>query len=515
VAGEETAVRTAPAPPAPGAPPAAPQADSITRNTVFGLATQLTTAAFTAALTLFLVRALGPDDYGVFALATGIGTLLVLVSDFGLSGSSGRFIAERRHNLNDVAGVTWEATILKLLFGLPLAIGLVLLAVPIANAYNNPDLVWPLRAMAVVVLGQGMLLFLRNVFVSVGRVSYTWQITLLESAFEFLASVTLVAASATATAAAFGRAAGYALGAMIGVVLAIRFLGGKALADRTSGHMRTMTGYAGALFVVTVAFTLFEQLGVIIVGAVEGTDAVGIFEAPTRLTTFLSYGGMAVALGVAPRLARGREGPNVDAFLRALRYLTILQAALIPALLAWSTPIVNLTLGAGYEESASVLRALTPFVFLSGIGTFVTLVVNYVGEAKRRVPLAIVSAVLVAGLNLLLLPPMGVVGAAVAMDVAFAVYALGHIWICHKSIGVPLGPIVSSFVRCLVTAGAATLALAAFGTDSLSLMDWVLGTLAGSVVFVVGMFATRETTLSEVRDLWHEVRWRIPLFRKG
>ena len=86
---------------------------------------------------------------------------------------------------------------------------LVLLAEPIANAYDNPDLVWPLRAMALVVLGQGMFLFLRNVFVSVGRVSYTWQVTLLESAFEFLASVTLVAASATATAAAFGRAAGY------------------------------------------------------------------------------------------------------------------------------------------------------------------------------------------------------------------------------------------------------------------------------------------------------------------
>ena len=60
-----------------------------------------------------------------------------------------------------------------------------------------------------------MFLFLRNVFVSLGRVSYTWQVTLLESAFEFLASVTLVAAGAAATAAAFGRARGLSAGAMI------------------------------------------------------------------------------------------------------------------------------------------------------------------------------------------------------------------------------------------------------------------------------------------------------------
>jgi len=198
-----------------------------------------------------------------------------------------------------------------------------------------------------------------------------------------------------------------------------------------------------------------------------------------------------------------------------MRYLTILQAALIPPLLALSTPIVNLTLGSGYEESASVLRALTPFVFLSGIGTLVTLAVNYVGEARRRVPLAIVSALLVAGLNLVLLPKMGVVGAAVAMDVAFAVYALGHIWICHKTINLPLGPVIDSTVRCLFAAGIATAVLAAFGTESLSAFDWLVGGLAGIASYAAVLFLTRETTPTEVRGLWREVKYRIPSPRKG
>ncbi len=512
MASDETAVRTAPAP---ADQPQSARADSITRNTVFGLATQLTTAAFTAALTLFLVRALGPNEYGMFALATGIGTILVMVSDYGLSGSSGRFIAERRHDPRDVAGVTWEAALLKMLIGVPVGVGLVLLADPIANLYNNPDLAWPLRATALVVVGQGMFLFLRHMFVSIGRVSYTWQVTLLESAFEFLASVTLVAASATATAASFGRGAGYLVGALIAAVLAMRFLGAKAMSERSRGHMRSMSGYAGAVFVVTVAYTLFEQIGILLVGAIEGTEAVGVFEAPTRLTTFLSYFGMAFALGVAPRLARGHEGPNVDAFLRATRYLTIIQAALLPVLLAWSTPIVDLTLGPGYEESADVLRALTPFVFLSGLGTFVTVAVNYVGEARRRVPLAIASAVLVAALNVVLLHAIGVVGAAIAMDIAFAVYALGHIWICHKVMGVPLGPIAASFARCLLAAGAATLVLVAFGTESLSLFDWVVGGLAGLATFALGLFATREITRGELAAAWGEVKWRLRAARRS
>ena len=50
--------------------------------------------------------------------------------------------------------------------------------------------------------------------------------------------------------------------------------------------------------------SLFEQIGVLLIGAIIDTNAVAIFEAPMRLTLFLSYGGQAVAFGVGPRLAR-------------------------------------------------------------------------------------------------------------------------------------------------------------------------------------------------------------------
>src|SRR5690349_1231941 len=70
----------------------------VMRNSAYSLAAQLSTAAFTAVLTLYLVRALGPTRYGVFALAVGIGALIVLPSDFGISSSTARFVAEHRHD---------------------------------------------------------------------------------------------------------------------------------------------------------------------------------------------------------------------------------------------------------------------------------------------------------------------------------------------------------------------------------------------------------------------------------
>src|SRR3954463_6855648 len=68
--------------------------DSIGRNAAFAFAAQMVTSLATGLLTLYLVRALGPEDFGVLAIAIGLGTLCLLPGDFGVSTSTSRFVAE-------------------------------------------------------------------------------------------------------------------------------------------------------------------------------------------------------------------------------------------------------------------------------------------------------------------------------------------------------------------------------------------------------------------------------------
>jgi O-antigen/teichoic acid export membrane protein len=484
--------------------------ESVRRNTLFGLATQVTTAAFTAALTLYLVRALGPDDYGLFALAVGIGTILVLVADFGISGSSGRFIAEESGDRRRVAAVVSDSTWLKLAVLVPVCGALWVLAGPIADAYNAPGLVWPLRGMAIATLGQGMFIFYRNAFVSIGRVSLTWRMTLFESACEAGASLALVLFGAGAAGAAFGRGIGYVVGTLFALLMIGKVLGGNAIGLSGRGEARRIARYGGALLIVTIAYTLFEQIGVLLIGAFISTSAVGIFEAPMRLTLFLSYGGQAVAFGVGPRLAsRGDEAPDAGAFVIATRYLLILQGALIAPVLVWSQPIADVALGSGYEDSVGVLRALAPFMFLLGVGTFISLAVNYVGEAKQRIWLSIGTLVMCTALDLVLLPTIGVVGAAIGMDVAFTVYVVGHFWICKRVFDFPVERIALTLARCLGAAGVMAGALALVGTSSLSWAQWLAGTVAGGVAYVLALIVTGEISRAEIKSVVEMVAARL------
>jgi O-antigen/teichoic acid export membrane protein len=477
------------------------EADSIRRNAAFSLAVQLTGAAFTAALTLYLVRALGPRGYGLYALAVSVGALVLIPSDLGISSAAARFVAERRGDRRWIAALLADALTLKLAVSGLVSAALFGLASPIASAYGEPALAWPLRAVALAVFGHGLMLLFAISFIAQGRVAVNLRVAFSESVVETGTTIALVALGTGATGAAFGRTAGYLFGAAVGVAVTARLLGRSSvrLAAGRSGRLSQLVRYAGALFVVEAAFSAFGAIDAVLIGAYLSAASVGVFQAPVRLLVFLQYAGSALADGVAPRLARHAETPpNVAAFRGALRYVVLFYAPLTAALVVWAGPIADLLLGEGYEESADVLRALAPWVFLSGFAPLVSISANYLGEARRRVPVAVAAVVLKLALAVALIPEWGVVGAAVGSDIAFAVYVLAHFEICRRTLGLELGPLLATLGRAAVAAGAAAGVLLLAGTGDLSAAEWVLGGSAAVIAYGLVLVALRELTRDEL-----------------
>lgn len=486
--------------------------EGVARNTTFALFVQLTTAAFTAVLTIYLTRALGPAAYGVFALAVATGALLILPSDFGISQSAARFLAENRRDHRAVSLVLAGALRLKLVAALLVSGGLFASAPWVADLYGTPELTWPLRGVSIAVFGQSLMTLFLASFVALRRISVNLRLVFSESAVESSASVALVLLGGGAAGAAFGRGIGFAFGAAVGLALIARTLGWPAVDVRRSseGQMRRIAGYASALIVIDAAFTLFNEIDVLIIGALIGTAGVGLFQAPIRLVTFLHYPGYAVANGVTPRLARspGHE-PDVAAFVTALRWVIVFQAALTAPVVVWADPIVELLLGPQYAPSAEVLRAIAPFVFLSGLAPLVSLAVNYIGEVRKRIPLAIVALLINVGVDLALVPRIGIVAGAIGGDLAYLIYVPGHLWICQRALGFRLRPLGLTLVRALAAGTAMGLVLLAFGTSNLSLVAWVAGAGLGTLAFVAVLIVTRETSPGELGALAGTVGRRL------
>ncbi|MEA2183166.1 MAG: hypothetical protein QOF69_2351 [Solirubrobacteraceae bacterium] len=488
-----------------------PEQHGILRNTTFGILTQVSTSVFTAVLTLYLVRALNPSDFGVFALALTIGGICLMLSDAGLSQSTARFVAERLETTGAIARLLSDALRLKLLLGGVVALALVALAEPIAAAYGQPGLTWALRGIALALFANTMLMLYLYAFIATGRLRSNLRVVFLESAMEATASITLVALGGGAAGAAFGRAVGYGFGALIAVLLVRRLYGAGAFRLRRwpSGRARELLTYAGPLFVTNSAYTLYSSVDVLLIGALLNAAAVGLFSAPMRLVVLLGLVGIAVSNAVSPRLALSERGHrDVASFRTSLRWLTVFQAALLAPVVIWAEPIVKLLLGSDYGESANVLRLLAPFVFLLGLSPLISNGVNYLGRAGSRIPIVFGALAINALIDATLIPSMGVEAAAIGTSVAYMVYVPGHMWLCRQVIDVPLRPLGATLARALVAAAAMAAVLLAIGSSDISASDWIIGALGGTAAFCIVLVALREVSPAELRAFAARLRAR-------
>src|SRR3954468_5371138 len=494
------------------------QGDSIARNVGFSFAAQMVGAAATAALTLYLVRALGPEEFGALGIALGLGALVLLPGDFGVSGSAARFIAEHRGEWPVIGGLLRDAARLKLFTTGVLAVVLFALADPIADAYNSGPLAWTLRGMAIAIFFQSFFLLVASAFIALGRISLNLRMVTTESLIEVVSAATLVILGTGAAGAAFGRAIGFTVAVGLGVVLAVRLIGRSNLRHGRGpeGGSRKIFRYGGALMIIDGAYALLGPIGTLLLGAFLNPTAVGVYAAPVRFIVFLHYPGLAIASGIAPRLARGRNTePDVPALTSGLRWIILIQTVLVAPTIVWARPLADLLLGGGYERSADVLAVLAPFTFLSGFSPLVSLSVNYLGEARRRVPIAVITLLLSVGLDIWLIQDIGLLGSAISSDVAYGFYVAGHIWICKKLLDLPLRPVARDLARSLLAAGAMSGVMAAFGTSHLNAAEIVAGGVAGVAVYVGVLLVTRAVTVDELRLARDVVAAKVGRRRRG
>ncbi len=458
---------------------------------------------FTGALTLFLVRALGASGYGQYALAVNIAGLLVIPTGLGLPMSVGRYLADHRSDAHQLRAILALGLRLQVPAGLLATVGLFVAAGPIAQAYGDPHLFWPLRWVALSVMGQALFGFLTASGLALRQSSMTLRMALVESSTETSSAIVLVIAGGGAAGAALGKSIGYAVATGVGMFLMVRLLrqiGGREHTRSRVGAQQVLK-YAGATFVVDLGWTVIARVDILLIGGLLGAAAAGSFNAVLRILTVLGYLGTAVSGGVAPRLALGDGSPDTRAFNQGLRYLIVVQGLVLAPMIVWAKPLTELLLGHGYEQSAQVMQVLSITAFVSAPAALLSVSVNYLGAAQRRVKVIFLTLVLGVVSTYVLIDIAGLVGAAIADDIVGIVYVVANLWLCTQLIAVDVGSLVVSVARILVAAAAMALALIIVGTDNLSPAQWLVGSAAGGTAYLGALFITGEMSVLELRAL--------------
>ena len=370
---------------------------------------------------VWIARYLGPEQFGLLNFTAALIGLFGALAAMGLQGIVVRDIVQNPACREDTLG---SAAVLQLLGG---AAAYTLLLATVF--YLRPQDV--LSQLVAAILGAVVLL---KAFEVVGywfesQVQSKYTVWVQNAAFLIFAGIKAVLILTGASLISFAWAIlAEAFVVALAMTLALhRF--GPPLSSLRVGYRRccALLKASWPLMLSSISVMIYMKIDQIMIGQMLGNDAVGIYSAAVRISEIWYFIATAVAASVLPSILEAKKN-NEAQYRQRLQALFDLMTwiAIIVALPVtfFATPLVTMLFGADYSEAGGVLAIhvwATVFVFLGVAGGNWFLAENQQLISLQRTALGAAVNVL---LNIVLIPMLGVVGAAWATLISYAVAAM-------------------------------------------------------------------------------------------
>lgn len=435
--------------------------------------------------TVILARLLVPADFGVVALAVSLIELLGLLGAFGLElALIQKPHAERRH-----FDAVWT---FNALFGLVLCALLLLIASPAAAFYGEPLLAQVIVGLAIARAVAG--------FQNVGVVLFQKEMAFDRDfrfrlyrrlATTFLATIPLAFVLRNHWALVGGMIAG----SCIGLVLSYTMHPYRPRLSLTA--FRELFVVSRWLQVALLVRVVTERSTDFIIAKFAGVTALGSFTVAREIAQLPSAElTMAIHGGVFPGYAKisGDLPLLKQTYLRtaAILHLVTLPAAI--GLLLVAQPVVTIFLGSKWQSVVPLLQILALNYVLTVTSRSAGYIYLALGTTRRNASLAMLRAVVTLPAMLVLVPSLGVEGAAFALLAGTFAVAAVNLRMLSRTLGLAPRELVAIFWRPVLATlfMAATLwfvgsSWAAADTLGTSVVNLALAVAIGAAAYAVAV----------------------------
>ncbi len=295
---------------------------------------------------------------------------------------------------------------------------------------------------------------------------------MLRPALQPVAIVTVALAGADASALALAWAAPYAIAVVLSGIALRRIVRSSAVAvDATtvsaaghsdgdaplSGLTRAFWSFALARGAARACQVALQRVDVILVATLVGTSAAAVYAAATRFIALGQLVNQAIQQVIQPRLAallaRDERAGAEEVVRRSTLWLTALAWPGYLTLVVLA-PILMSVFGPSYTAGASTVVVLAlAMMFATGTGP-VDVVLLMAGRSGPSLATVVVALALDVVGCLLLVPPLGIFGAAIAWAVAIVTRNLVTLVLTRRLVGISawsreLGVVSALAVGCL------------------------------------------------------------------
>ncbi len=418
---------------------------TLRRGAVASLLASVLDKLANAVLIVVLARfLLTPAEYGLLNVALATLGVVAIVATLGLPKSTARYVndyaetdaAQLPHVLAIGARVLAATT-------LAVAVALALLHRPLAALLGYPSLAPFLLAGVAYVVVRSAYKFVVAAFQGYNRVDVSSVVGGVNAVTRVAVAVGFVLAGLGAFGAFLGYVAGFAVAAAVGTVLLIRAAYRGERAPSPDGDLgRRLVEYAVPLTATRGANVLDKRVDLVLVGVLADLAAAGHYTVAKQLSDFVSMPASSFGYALSPILGENVSTEDRDhaagLYEESLTYVLLVYLPACVGVVLVADPAIVYALGTAYAPAVPVVQVFSGFVLVNAVNKITSDALDYMGRARARAIVKSAMAVSNAGLNLLLIPPFGAVGAAAASVVTYAVYTGTNVAVIHAELGLDL-----------------------------------------------------------------------------
>lgn len=356
--------------------------------------------------TIYLAKALGASGYGVIAFAMAVVLYLAHLADFGIEAMGSAEIAQDRERIRTQVPVLMSA---RIAFGAVLAL---LASTTSLLVLPSPD--GPIIAVAVLrivgvaastrwvhvglesalpvgvtrITGEGVILAL--VLILVRGVEDLWAVPLAQVIGEFVIA--------------------------LGLLVTLRWRGRSIPVRWSPMQVAPVARRAWPVVAHSLLGMLIFNADLVMLRFLRDAASVGYYAAAYTLVSFLLNVGMNYGLSLVPTLARLEEGSDAERDLYQTSMAQVLAVVLPTAVggTLLAGPMIATVFGPGYAQSAGAMQVLLWSMVLSLYRSVALAGLLSRGRQDLLLKTSTWAAILNVGLNLVMIPPFGIIGAGVA-----------------------------------------------------------------------------------------------------
>jgi O-antigen/teichoic acid export membrane protein len=462
-----------------------------------------------AVLLLLLTRyLLTPAEYGLLYFALSVLAVVGLFGSLGIGRSTARYVTE--YHQNDPGQIPHLLRWTMLLLGSLSLLGSLVLVFGrhrVASLLGEPALVPFLLLGTVYIVGRAYWGYLQAIFQGLNSVTWSAAMRAVNGTLRLLLATALVLAGFGALGALVGYAVAFVVTAVVGgAVLYWRFVSRiENASDPEPGLLWRVVRYSVPTAATQASIVLDSKVDTVLVGALMNPTAVGFYTLAAQIADIVAVPAESLGFTISPALGEQKAEDRTDRaahiYESSLEYVLLLYVPAAAGLVLVAEPVVLTIFGRPYAGAVPALQVFGVLVVARGVHKVTGDGLDFLGLARVRAVARGAAATGNFGLNLLLIPLYGVVGAAVATAVTYSAYTAVNVYYVHRELSLDVGRLARSAARTLgvtaVMAGAVLLVM-----PYVSTLPTLVGAVAlGASIWAVLAVAIGDLDLARIRAL--------------